>query len=178
MTNYVLTATRPDPEQSPEIKQNPYHRWHIAAYIPVLLAAICAGLTSAQLSNDQLDERAWLVFATAGAFVVFTFLDITIQDKLLGGIQRRALYRFTDSYMPLLLLFLSGFISALIDGWADETQTGQIIIIGITVVLLAGLLVTIREMGSLGRVLKPKTLNDMDDDVRKVVVNRLPQLLG
>lgn len=152
---------------------NPYHKWHLVAYAPVLLTAAFAGLTSAQLTTDPLDENIWWIFATAAGFVVFSFWDLAIQDKWLAGIPRKALYRFTDSYMPLLLLFLSGFVSALISTWDDLELDGYISTSVTTAILLTALLVTIREMGSLGRVLKPKHVEEMDDEVRPVIKARL-----
>lgn len=169
---YLLTTTPPEPASQPAPKPNPYHKAHIVAYIPILLAAGAAGLTSAQLSADQLDEQVWLIFASSGGFLLFTFLDTTIQDKLVDGIKRGALYRFFDSYMPLLLLFLSGFTAEVIEVWPHETLTGRIIGALLTAILASGLLVTMREMGSLGRVLKPKTLDEMDDDVRAAIEAR------
>lgn len=169
---YLLATTPPAPATSPVPTPNPYHKWHIVAYIPILLAAGSAGLTSALLSANQLNEQVWLVFATAAGFLLFTFVDTTIQDKVLTGIKRGALYRFTDSYMPLLLLFLSGFTVEIINVWNHELLPGRIMTALITVILATGLLVTMREMGSLGRVLKPETFNEMDDDVRGVVEAR------
>lgn len=166
MPTYILMRTPPIPIP------NPYHKWHLVAYTPVLLTAVFAGLTSAQLTTDPLDENIWWVFATAAGFVGFSFWDLAIQDKWLAGIPRKALYRFTDAYMPLLLMFLSGFVSALISALDGLKVDGYIMSAVITALLLFGLLFTIREMGSLGRVLKPKHIEDMDDQVRPVITAR------
>lgn len=167
MPTRILMSTPPTPTP------NPYHKWHLVAYAPVLLTAGFAGLTSYLLTNDPRDENVWWIFATGASFVVFSFWDLAIQDKWLAGIPRTALYRFTDSYMPLLLLFLSSFVSELISTLNGQKLDGYIMSAGITTILLLALLITIREMGSLGRVLKPEHLELMDDQVRPVVKARL-----
>lgn len=177
MPTYTLTSTPPPspspphiiPASGPARTKNPYRKWLWVAPIPILLTPVCASLTGLLLK----DSEPYWAFAAAGALLLFTFLDNAMQDKWLAGIRRTGLHRFTDSYMPLLLLFASGLITEVMSVWDVTDGQTQLGLVLIGLVTLVGLGFTIAEMGSLGRVLKPKFVEEMQDEVREVILSRL-----
>lgn len=178
MSTYTLTSTPPPSPSPPRCiisvsvparTKNPYRKWLWVAPIPILLTPVCASLTGLLMK----DSNPYWAFAAAGALLLFTFLDNAMQDKWLAGIRRTWLHRFTDSYMPLLLLFASGIITEVMSVWDVTDGQTQLGLVVIGVLTLIGVGFTIAEMGSLGRVLKPKFVEEMHDEVREVILSRL-----
>lgn len=174
MSNTHLLSTAPpqpaEPIDSQATTKNPYRKWHVVVFIPTFVLAVLAGILGLQFVAEG---RYWtLCFIVL--FVGIQFVEYTISDKLLAGIHRPLLSRIFDSPLTAMWLLVSLLTPAIFDQWAEFSGLiDRVFMIGLLVGVYLVILVTAREMGSLGRVVKPKTIEAMDTDVREAVERRL-----
>lgn len=153
--HHLLTSTPPGE------RPNPHHKWHLVAYLPLVFIIVSGGALS---SAAVLDSLWWI--AAAVLFLAATFFDFQITDTLAGTLRRTWFERFCDAYTPLLVLMTSTGVSVLINE-ALHYSTGAIVTGSVIVsVVIVAVLVTVRETGSVGKVVKPKTVGEMEPEVR------------
>ncbi|MDN5704325.1 MAG: hypothetical protein L0G71_03095 [Yaniella sp.] len=169
----LLSTTPPQPVEpvGPQTTtKNPYRKWHIAVYTPTLALTVIAGILGLQVVAE---DRYWATVCIV-PFVAIQFVEYTISDKLLDGIHRPLSHRIFDSPLTALWLLASLLTPAVVAQWhAFHGWPDRVLMIGLLVIVYLAILVTAHEMGSLGRVVKPKTIEAMDIDVREVIAQRL-----
>lgn len=153
------------PESEPPDGLNPYHRYHLLAYVPLLLITTASGgLGSAQVYS----HLGWFI-VTSAVFIIATFIDFMITDRLLARVERTWFYRLMDAYLPLLLVLSSAGVTLALEEFSDYSAGGRVVGIALVSVVLFAVVIGVREIGSLGRVVKPKTIAEMEPEVAMVL---------
>lgn len=162
---YLLTSTPPEPPEPQENWTNPYHKLHILAYVPTVVIMVCSGI----LTTPTLLDQPGAMIGVGALFVIATFCDFLITDSTSGLLRRRWFERFIDSYLPLLLLLGSTTVSIAATEWSGTDAGGRVFTVCVMLLAIFAILFTVREMGALGSVVRPKKLLAMDEDVREAL---------
>ena len=166
----LLSTAPPQPAELTDPQatvKNPYRKWHIAVCIPPTVLAVVAGILGLQVVEKG---PSWIFGAGFLLFIGTQFVEHTISDKLLAGVYRPSRPRFFDAFITAMWLLTSLLAPALFDQWAEiPGLLNHGMMIGIYLVYVLAIGVLVHETGSVGRVVNPKTLDEMDTEVREVV---------